>query len=259
MVRILVTNDDGYKSPGLFAAICAVKPFASEILVYAPYHQQSGVGGKVTFGAEVKFEKYEFEGIKGIAVHGTPCDVIRLALIGHKLKPDLIVSGINYGEQIGSVAAHMSGTLAAVFFGASFGVPGIGLSIQTDNDKHKFNDHHNSRLHSMEEYPGKKASKIIEYVLKHGLSGADFWNVNFPVKPSEKIIVVPMEKEWYWSGGEFKLTDSTMYEWGRSHPPKVPKGNDLEHIWDKITITPRRADFTDFEAIKRMKDGLRLN
>ncbi len=256
-MKILVTNDDGYKSTGIRAALAAVKPFASEIYLFAPYEQQSGVGGKVTFSEEIKFTEYELDGIKGYAVHGTPADVIRMALIVKGLKPDLIVSGINFGEQIGSVAVHMSGTMAALVYGAAFGIPGIGLSMVPQDEAHKFHNHNESELHSMEDYPGKIATKIVGYAIKNGLSGAEFWNVNFPKEPSEEVIVVPMERSWHWQNEEITLKEDSFIEWGKMLPPKEPKGNDLEHICDKITITPCKADFTDFEAIKRLKEGIK--
>lgn len=134
MPLILLTNDDGIQSPGLLAAVQAVHGLG-ELLVVAPATQQTAMGRSFTGRRDATLEAVEFpvqgECIRAYACEGSPASVVRhglMVLCGDKL-PDLVVSGINYGENVGgSITA--SGTIGAALEAASLGIPALAVSQQ---------------------------------------------------------------------------------------------------------------------------------
>jgi 5'-nucleotidase len=133
--RILLTNDDGIRSPGLWAAAEALSTLG-EVTIVAPRIQSSGAGRSMPATSEGRIhpEPAVLNGqpITAYAVDGTPAQAVQHGLI--ELMPayaDLIVAGINYGENVGS-GVTISGTVGATLEGASFGIPGLALSLQTD-------------------------------------------------------------------------------------------------------------------------------
>ena len=132
---ILITNDDGISSPGLRAAAAALDKLG-EVLVVAPAVQQSGTGRSMppTSEGRIARQKIVLNGrqIEGYAVEGSPAQVVQHGIleIAPRL-PDLLVSGINYGENIGS-GINVSGTVGAAMEGADFGIRSIAFSQQTD-------------------------------------------------------------------------------------------------------------------------------
>jgi 5'-nucleotidase len=136
---ILLTNDDGIRSPGLWAAAEALAPLGF-VTVAAPRAQWSGAGRSMPFTSEGRI--YE----EAVTVHGkswqvygvdgTPAQAVQHGLIELLPRhPDLIVAGINYGENVGS-GVTISGTVGAALEGASFGLPGLAVSLQTDSSYH---------------------------------------------------------------------------------------------------------------------------
>jgi 5'-nucleotidase len=136
---ILVTNDDGIGSPGLHAAIAAVQPLG-EMIIAAPRWQQSSAGrslpahftGRI-FEEEVRIGDLSFP---AYAVEGSPAQVVQHAILELAPRlPDLVVSGINYGENLGN-GITVSGTVGAVLEGAAFGVKGLAASLGVDKRHH---------------------------------------------------------------------------------------------------------------------------
>jgi len=130
-MRILITNDDGMNAPGIVALERAAQRVGGEVYVVAPEREQSAKSHSITISQPVfahKLPNTHGEVLR-IAVGGTPCDCVRLAMI--KLlpcKPDLVLSGINHGGNLGWNVFH-SGTVSAAAEGHSFGVPAIAFSL----------------------------------------------------------------------------------------------------------------------------------
>jgi 5'-nucleotidase len=131
---ILLTNDDGIQSPGLKAAARAVLGLG-ELLVVAPLTQQTAMGRSFTGRSDALLEPVEYvvEGhpIRAYACEGSPASVVRhgLLVLCRDRLPDLVVSGINYGENVGgSITA--SGTVGAAYESASLGIPSLAASLQ---------------------------------------------------------------------------------------------------------------------------------
>jgi 5'-nucleotidase len=133
--QILLTNDDGIRSPGLWAAAAALAPLGF-VTVAAPREQSSGAGRSMPGRSEGRIYIEEVmvagQNWKAYAVDGTPAQAVQHSLVELMPRyPDLIVAGINYGENVGS-GVTISGTIGATLEGASFGIPGLAVSLQTD-------------------------------------------------------------------------------------------------------------------------------
>lgn len=131
---ILVTNDDGIHSPGLRAAAQALEGMG-EVLIVAPAQQQSGAGRSMPPASEGRIfrERIKLNGheIEGYGIEGSPAQVVEHGIVEIAPRlPALILSGINYGENIGS-GITVSGTVGAAMEGASFNIPALAVSLQT--------------------------------------------------------------------------------------------------------------------------------
>ncbi len=132
---ILITNDDGISSKGLHSAAEACDPLG-EILICAPAMQQSGAGRSMppTSEGRIFLQDVNVNGrtLKGYAIEGTPAQVVQHGLFEIAERPvSLVVSGINYGENLGE-GVSVSGTVGAAMESGSFGVPSIAISLETD-------------------------------------------------------------------------------------------------------------------------------
>src|SRR6188472_3161460 len=131
-MRVLLTNDDGITAPGLQAARRALREIEGvDVEVVAPDSNRSATARSITTRSPLTVEEVEFgDGDRGFATDGTPVDCVRFAdlgLIGGR--PDLIVSGINHGSNLGDDITY-SGTVAAAFEGVILGIPAIAVSQQ---------------------------------------------------------------------------------------------------------------------------------
>lgn len=136
---ILFTNDDGIRSPGLWAAVEAFRG-AGRLLVAAPREQQSGMGRSMPHYSEGRLFPYDLpidcEECSAYAVDGTPAQAVQHAVLElAQEQPALLVSGINYGENTGN-GVTISGTVGAALEGASLGIPSLAVSLQTPTDLH---------------------------------------------------------------------------------------------------------------------------
>ncbi len=134
--KILITNDDGFDAPGIKVLRSLLSSFSQEIYTVAPSSNQSGTGRSISLNTEINFKKLsKFEW----KIHGTPTDCIIFALnsIFEKSKPNLILSGINLGSNVGDEISY-SGTVGAAFEGALRGIPSIALSQANWSKSNKF-------------------------------------------------------------------------------------------------------------------------
>jgi 5'-nucleotidase len=135
---LLLTNDDGIRSPGLLAAVRACLGLG-ELLVAAPSSQQTAMGRSLTGRPEARFHPFPLE-VDGRAVPAFECEASPASVVRHALqalcggrRPDLLVSGINYGENVGT-SIWASGTVGAAIEGASMGIPALAAALQTPTD-----------------------------------------------------------------------------------------------------------------------------
>ncbi|MCP4397632.1 MAG: 5'/3'-nucleotidase SurE [bacterium] len=137
---IFLTNDDGIHSPGLRAAVEAMLPFG-KLIVVAPTKQQTAMGRAFRGDRAEFFHPIDFQ-VAGNQSEAYHCDCSPALIVEHAMNtifvespPDLLISGINYGENLGSNIT-LSGTVGAALQGASMGVPALAMSLQTDFSYH---------------------------------------------------------------------------------------------------------------------------
>lgn len=137
--RILITNDDGVRSPGILAAADAVSEFA-DVMIVAPLVQQTAMGRALRGAPEARLEKVNLTS-NGKNYTAYACDASPARAVEHGLKvmpdyvPDLVISGINYGENLGNCITG-SGTVGAAMEAATKGIPSIAVSLETPVDCH---------------------------------------------------------------------------------------------------------------------------
>lgn len=132
---ILLTNDDGIASPGLWAAARALQPLG-QVVVAAPQVQCTSVGRGQPSGSSGRIETLAGPAGPAYAVDGTPAQAVLYALVELLPRaPDLVVAGINYGDNVGS-GVTASGTVGAALEAASFGLPALAVSLDTDPEHH---------------------------------------------------------------------------------------------------------------------------
>jgi len=173
-LKILVTNDDGIDSPGIFAVKRALEPYG-QVVVIAPHVNRSAIGRGITIGESLSVQEYGFDdGTTGYSVGGTPVDCVRLASLGFlDWEPDIVVSGINLGPNLGDDITY-SGTVAAAFEGLILGIPAIAVSI--DRGERYF-------FEAVAGFTAKMARKIID----NHLPGTILLNINSPNLPADEL------------------------------------------------------------------------
>lgn len=195
-MKILITNDDGVNSKGIKALNDAVKDLG-ETLVVAPSRQQSGVGHAITLMKPLRAMPTMIdEDTPAYAVTGTPTDCV---IVGSKnlmgTEPDLVISGINVGENLAR-SITTSGTLGATFEAAYFGIPAIAVSIQVKHEDIKFKDGVESVDYT---FAKKIVRKLVKKIIDHGMpEGVNILNLNIPANPvSDEIVQVKLANKMY--------------------------------------------------------------
>jgi 5'-nucleotidase len=241
---ILLTNDDGIHAPGLVLLAEALAPLG-EIVVYAPDRQRSAVGHGVSLHQPLRI----IETKPGWhMVDGTPADCLILAvrgLLGRR--PDLVVSGINAGANLGDDVTY-SGTVAGAFEGMLLGIRSFAIS----NISHKPANFAAA---------GKVACRIAAYILEHGLPENVFLNVNLPDVPYEELNGVAFTRMGRRNYQDEIITREDprggVYYWiGGANPDHyVLEGSDFEAIENrKVSITPLHRDLTAYEALQQLRE-----
>ena len=254
-MKALISNDDGITASGILAAKKAVDELC-ETYVVAPEHQQSGIGHALTLYEPLRVNEYTLkDGSKGYGVSGTPTDAVTLALFEiMDSKPDIMISGINTGYNIGKAELTTSGTLGAALEAASFGIPTIAISQEVTRDDVKFE---NGDIEVDFDFAGKMLNKLTKIVLKKGLpEGIDLLNVNVPANPSdEEFEIVSLSERMYSPVIEKRLDPrGKPYYWINGEPYKNHESGSDGHALNKLcktTITPLKIDLTgDIKSFK---------
>src|SRR5689334_21469482 len=247
-MQILLTNDDGIYAPGLAAMERALRRLG-DVLVVAPAVEQSGVGHSITFLSPLMAkEVFDGERRRGWAVEGSPADCVKLALAEFCPMPDLLVSGINGGLNLG-INVLYSGTVAGATEGAVFGLPSFAVSLEYDE---------NAKFDAAADI----AVRLIEQVLKlRARDGHTLYNINIPTVAFEretKVRIVPMGTVG-WPADFDRRVDpkGRRYYWPMG-TPAVPAQDELTDLlaWQQgyITLTPLRIDRTERDVLARMRD-----
>lgn len=253
--KILITNDDGLYSLGLRASYEALKDLG-DVYIVAPMIQKSGVGRSISIMTPIRLQRVNVDGMEIFAVDGTPTDAVIIGIyevIGDI--PDLIVSGINLGENLSTEAITTSGTVCSALEGATQGSKAIAISLEMP-------DHEKFEIFPKDFDFGlakKVLRKISEKVLKDGLpKGVDVLNVNIPSKAiDERIVVTRLARKLYRTRVE-KRYDPRGREYYWIYGVEVEnalKGTDIYALRrGLISVTPISVDLTanvDFSSLER--------
>ena len=253
-MKILISNDDGVESSGILAAKRAVEKLG-DVVVVAPSSQKSGIGRALTLFEPLRINSIDLnDGSNGFSVSGTPTDAVILAIFQiMEEKPDLLISGINIGENIGKAELTTSGTIGAAMEAASFGIPSIAVSQQVLRGDIKFEEGHIELDYSLSE---KILYKIAKNVLKNGLPDeVDLLNLNIPSHPlSEDVLITKLGERMYHPQIEMRLDPrGKPYYWTDGFPYEgYEEGTDgyALNIEKRPTLTPLSLDLTsDLELI----------
>lgn len=247
-MRILVTNDDGIYAPGIQALAEELRRLG-EIEVVAPLVEQSGVGHSITYLTPLTVQEvYHGATLFGRAVAGSPADCVKLALLEFSEKlPNLVVSGINSGANVG-INVLYSGTVAAAIEGAFFGVTSIAVSLAQ-------NRHPDYRR------AARQAVDLIQELLVSGIRPGSLWNLNLPESRPEwplGLRVLPMGLERYRERMERRVDPrGREYYWGAIDivEPLVPAPDtDVSELAaGYMTLTPLHFDLTDREQMRMIQ------
>ncbi len=254
-LKILITNDDGLYSLGLKASYEALKDLG-DVYVVAPMIQKSGVGRSISIMTPIRMHKVNVNGMEVYAVDGTPTDAVILGIyeiIGDI--PDLVVSGINLGENLSTEAVTTSGTVCSALEAATQGCKAIAISLELP-DHEKFEVFPKEFDFSLAK---RVLRKIAEKVLKDGLpKGVDVLNVNIPSKAkSDRIVVTRLARKLYRTKVEKRLDPrGREYYWIYGvEVENAEVGTDIHALRNGyISVTPISVDLTarvDLDNIER--------
>jgi len=241
-MRILLTNDDGVNATGLKVLERIARKFSDDIWIVAPAEEKSGAGHSLTLTVPVRLRKL---GERRFCVTGTPTDSVMMA-IAHVMKdhrPDLILSGVNRGANLGEDVTY-SGTVSAAMEGALAGIPSIALS----------QGYARERLGDTVPFAAAEAwaERVLQPLIATPMEPRTLINVNFPAMPPEAVKGVRVVRQGLRDYGRLRLvkrTDPRGYDyfWFGLGPMIQTPGHstDLEAIADGfISVTPLHLDLT---------------
>ncbi len=246
-MRILLSNDDGYQSPGLFCLANALGPIA-EVTVVAPDRNRSGASNSLTLESPLRVNKSQ-DGF--LYVNGTPTDCVHLAITGLlDREPDMVVAGINEGANLGDDVLY-SGTVAAAMEGRFMGLPAIAVSLTGTEFRYY-------------ETAANVVLKLLHLMKTHPLPADTILNVNVPdiaIEMVEGFAVTrlghrhkaeptiraadPRGRPIYWVGPAGSEQDAG-------------EGTDFFAIRNqKVSITPLQIDLTRHSALQAVEQWVK--
>ena len=242
MPRILVTNDDGFRSDGIMALADALKSIG-EVTIVAPIEEASAIGHALTLRRPLRLESVG-EGI--YTVDGTPTDCVNMAITQvFKGLPDLVVSGINKGWNLGDDVTY-SGTVAGALEGALLGVPSLAVSLRQTRGEYDFS------------YAAHAAATLARAILQRPLPPRTFLNVNVPKgQPKGYRATVQAKRNHVTSIAERHDPKGRPYFWieeGQNewHPHDR---SDYELVRDGyVSVTPLHPDLTAHHALAAVEE-----
>ena len=245
-MKILISNDDGYSAPGLNILAEHIAKIA-DITVVAPERNRSGASNSLTLDRPLSVKKAS-NGF--FYVNGTPTDCVHIALTGlMETMPDMVISGINDGANMGDDTIY-SGTVAAAMEGYLLGIPSIAVSMSQHNSTHF-------------ETAAKVAVELIQHYQKNGFSAPTLLNVNVPDIPYEALqgrtvtrlgkrhkaepviqLKTPRNETVYWVGAAGQPNDGGP-------------GTDFYAVGNnQVSISPIQVDLTSHAQLNDIKQWL---
>lgn len=248
-MRILLTNDDGIFAPGIITLYKELGTMA-EVKVVAPDRERSATSHAITVHKPLRVEEVELNGEgKGWAVTGTPSDCVKLALKALLTEePDLVVSGINQGPNLGTDVLY-SGTVSAAIEGILHGIPSLAVSLATFEENPSFAT------------AARVTRNIVTQMNNRQLPPRTLLNINIPSVPYHKLKGIkvtrlgfreyenifearrdPRGKLYYWLGGEVVDRDEDMEELDTGAVKQC-----------YVSVTPIHFDLTNYGLLKEVE------
>lgn len=244
-MNILISNDDGYQAPGIIALAEGLASIASKISVVAPEKNRSGASSSLTLESPLRAYPYDDD---CYYVDGTPTDCVHLAITGLlNVEPDLVVSGINFGANLGDDVIY-SGTVAAAIEGRFLGLPAIAISLVGHEGKHFAT-------------AAKIASQLVTALNEKPIPADSILNVNVPDIPYDQIKGVKITRLGNRHKSEPVIKDkdprgNPIYWIGPAGPEAdAGEGTDFWAVKNSyVSVTPIHIDLTQHELINTLSD-----
>ena len=246
-MKILVSNDDGYLATGINVLADALTEIA-DVIVVAPDRNRSAASNSLTLNDPLRVSKVAENRYR---VNGTPSDCVHLALTGFlDEEPDLVVSGINHGANLGDDVIY-SGTVAAATEGRFLGFPTIAVSLVGGHLTHF-------------DTAARVAKELVERLQRHTLPADFILNVNVPDRPYDELTGIVEARLGFRHKSEpvVKSEDPhgrTIFWVGPAGPGQDSgEGTDF-HILEQgaVAVTPLKVDLTRHDALPQLKEWLR--
>ena len=239
-MRILISNDDGYQSPGLKTLARALEQ-CGEITVVAPDRDRSGASNSLTLAVPVRVWQAENGFIR---VEGTPTDCVHIAITGLlEQEPDIVIAGINHGPNLGDDVIY-SGTVAAAMEGRFLGLPAMAVSIDAREPKHL-------------EAAARIATRLVSNLERDLLGASTILNVNVPDLPYEQIKGVQATRLGHRHRAEpvSRVRDprgNLLYWVGPAGPEQdAGPGTDFHAVHNGyVSVSPLQVDLTRHAALE---------
>ncbi|WP_300392204.1 5'/3'-nucleotidase SurE [Henriciella sp.] len=252
-MRILLTNDDGIHAPGLSVLESIARELSDDIWIAAPEVEQSGQSRSITLTQPVRTRKVREQ---CWAVMGTPTDCVLLAV--HDLmdeKPDLILSGVNRGQNIAEDTS-LSGTIAGAMFGMHLGVPSVALS-----QAQSFRERGSLPWETSKQW----GAKVLKPLIEKGWPDDVVMNINFPDREPQDVAGVEVTRQGFrdeqiiHTERREDLRGNDYYWIGfRGRLSKPDEGTDLRAIYEgRVSVTPLHVDLTHNRYLEELKASWR--
>jgi 5'-nucleotidase len=246
-MRILLTNDDGVHAPGLEVLIRIAATLSDDVWIVAPAEEQSGAGHSLTLTRPLRVHSY---GPRHHAVTGTPTDAVMMA-VARLMKdspPDLILSGVNRGANLGEDVTY-SGTVSAAMEGALAGVPSIALSQVYARE--------GAGLDVSFDAAAEWGERVLRPIIAQPMPARTLININFPAVPADQVRGVRVVAQGFRDYGRLKIVTNTDprgfdYHWfALGAVEQTPAhSTDLEAVADGfVAVTPLHLDLTHYQSL----------
>ena len=256
-MRVLLTNDDGIEAEGIRAlrrALLGVDGI--ELLVVAPDGNRSATARSITTRRPLWVEEVDFEdGAIGYATDGTPVDCVRLTQLGivEGFRPDLVVSGINHGLNIGDDVTY-SGTVAAAFEALLMGIPGIAVSQQSTARETDFRQGIEFDFSAVASFAARIVAELDSVPLEPGI----LLNVNAPGTQPDGVEVTRLGKRFYRDALELADEEHPRRRMFRIYGDAADllddEGTDIAAVAaGRIAVTPIHFDLTSHDGIEPLR------
>ncbi len=250
-MRILLTNDDGFDASGMKVLLDIAQTLSNDLWIVAPSDEQSGAGHSLTITRPLRIRQ---RGDQQYSVDGTPTDSVMMAVakIMKGGPPDLILSGVNRGANLGEDVTY-SGTVSAAMEGALAGIPSIALSQCYARGDLGNDVPFDAALHWGE--------KVLRPLIKQSMDHRTLVNINFPAVPANDVKGVRVVSQGIRDYGRLQIVSNRdprgfEYHWfGLGPMVETPAhSTDLEATADGyVSVTPLHLDLTHYESIEALE------